>query len=107
MEHVDRAVLRKHFLHLLEGRQEKLVEFCVRHIVILNASGGFLYIDVVGRVGQHQINFGIRQQDLIGFRFGGITYRAVPFVPSGHFPTPWGITTEYGVFSQVPEVSCL
>ena len=54
VENIDGRIVSHYRRHIGEGIKKEPVELIVRHIVVLNLSGGTLIVDIVRRVGDDE-----------------------------------------------------
>ena len=55
MEYIDGGVLRHCLFCIGEGIEQELIEFVVRHVVILDLPGVAFVVHVIGRVGHREV----------------------------------------------------
>ena len=75
MEHIDAGVVRHHLFHVGKSRQQELIKIIVGHVVIFDFPGAAFVIDVVRRVGHHQVRPGSSHQQIVS-----LLIRTVPAV---------------------------
>ena len=88
VELIDGSVLCHDLMEVGEGLHQEFIAFLVGKVVVCNLAGGGFQVDEVRSVGADQINLGVTEQLLIGFRVRGVA-------------------ADHSVPSQVPDVSGL
>ncbi len=79
MKHIDGCIVGHMRGGVGEGIEQELGEGVVAHVVVLDLSGRPLVVDVVRGIGNHQVRFGVRHEQLESLGLGAVTtYQAVP-----------------------------
>ena len=73
MEDVNGSILGHSLFHIRKGIQQELIEGIIIHVIVLNLTSSAFVVDVVRRVGYHQICFLSSHQHFIGFSFSAVS----------------------------------
>jgi|GEM_PF-5401088 len=63
--HIDAAVIGKAVIHTLIGREQKVIEIAVAHVVVHDLAGGLLNVHIVRRIRQDEVCFLSFSPDLL------------------------------------------
>ena len=75
VKNINGCVVRHHLFHVGKSRQQELIKIIVGHVVIFDFPGAAFVIDVVRRVGHHQVRPGSSHQQIVS-----LLIRTVPAV---------------------------